>query len=124
MHGTFCEVTLLESIAVDDDGQVVQLVMRGRESRLPVAALLELAVTCQHKCAPRRAIHLGRERTSNGDRQAVPERSGIGFDTWHLGTVGMATEAREGLHVRAELLDVDKAGFGERGVQCAGAMAL
>ncbi len=65
MHRSLREITLLEAIAVDNDGQVVELVMRRGQRRLPVAAFLELAVAGQDKRAPGGTIDLGRQRATN-----------------------------------------------------------
>ena len=43
---------LLETVAVDDGGERVEVVVRRRHGRLPVAALLELAITEHDERAP------------------------------------------------------------------------
>ena len=72
--------SLLEPVAVHDDGEPVQLVVGGGHHGLPVAALLQLTVTDEHVRAAPGDVQLGRQRVADRDRQAVPERSGIGLD--------------------------------------------
>ena len=50
----------------------------------------------------------------------MPQRSGVGFDPWHLGSIGMAAEAFTHLLAPSTDLDQSFAGFRSRGVLVAG----
>ena len=51
---------LLQSVAVDDHDEVVEAAVAGRHHRLPVAALLQLAVAEQDEDATRRSVEASR----------------------------------------------------------------
>ena len=84
--------------------QVGRALVAGRHGRLPVAALLQLAVAGDDERAAGRAVDLGRERDADGDRQAVPERAGVRLDARAiLVPVGVAVERRQRLHEGRQL---------------------
>ena len=61
---------------------------------------------------------------TNGDGQAMPQRAGVGFDTWHFGSIRVAAEPGLRLHVGVQFVQLDEAGLGQGRVQGAGAMTL
>ena len=73
-------VPLLQAVAIHDPGQVVQPEVRRGHRRLPVAALLELAVAGEDEGAPSRIIHLRAQRRAHRHRQPVTERAGARLD--------------------------------------------
>src|SRR5215468_3787851 len=64
-------VALLKTIPVHNDGQVIQAKLRCRHCGLPVTALLQLAVSGQHKRAPGSASDPGGLCRADTNRQPV-----------------------------------------------------
>ena len=62
MHRLLGPVALLQAVAVNDHGQVVELIVRGRHGRLPVAPLLQLAVAGEREDPPAAVLELGCQR--------------------------------------------------------------
>src|SRR5580698_8227875 len=67
------EVTLLDTISIDDDDQVIQLIVVCRHGCLPVGAFLQLAVSRQNEGSPALPVDLCCKRTTDGDRKSMPE---------------------------------------------------
>ena len=73
----------LHLVAVDDDPEPAEALVRGRLQRLPVLALLELAVAGHHDDAPVAAEPALRERDPAALRDAHPERARVRLDPGH-----------------------------------------
>ena len=115
---------LLQPVAIHDDCEPIQLVMRCGHHGLPVAALLQLAIPHQHVRAPSGDVQLGRQRVTDRDGQSVTQRPGVGLDTADVVAVGMAVELGEWLQECSQLLYRQESERGQRGVQRAGNVAL
>ena len=109
---------LLQPVAVHDHRQRVELVLRGRHHRLPVGALLQLAVAGEHVGAAARHVELGRDGVADGDGQAVAERPGVGLDARDLVAVGVPVQPGQRLQERGQLLD--RRGSRTRPASCRG----
>ena len=92
-HGRLGAVALLETVAVDDDGEPVEPEVAGRHRRFPHRALLQLAVAGEHERPPVRPVELRGERDAHGHRQPVPEWTGVGLDAGQLRSVGVPAQA-------------------------------
>ena len=112
----------LELVAVDDDEQPADALVRGRLERLPVLPLLELAVARHHHDTPAPAqMPLGPgDPASLGD--AHPERPRVRLDSRHA-DVRMAVEPPEPPEAE-EALGRDHAERVERGVQAGDVVPL
>ena len=102
-------VALLQAVAVDDDGQVVEAELRGRHAASQLLPSCSSPSPVSTNVRQVGAVHLRGERHADGDRQAVAERPGVGLDARHL-AIRMAVEHRQRLHVGGELLAREEAG--------------
>ena len=113
----------LQRVDVDDRGEVVQAVVGGLQRGLPGRALVELAVGEQVVDAGRVALVAQPERHPGGDGEAVAERAAGDL---HARRVGRHAGHRQPGAVGAvgrELLDRDRPGLGQRGVERDGVVA-
>src|SRR3990172_13109097 len=123
-HDVLRAALLLDPIAVDDCGEVVQTVLRGGHGGLPRLpdALLTVAHEAIH--APRRVIHPRGEREAHGEREALALRprgvldAGRGADFW------VSLEAAIQFPERHELVDGKEAALREGRVPDGTCMAL
>ena len=105
----------LHLVAVDDDPQPAEALVRGRLERFPVLALLELAVAGHHDDTASPAQAPLRERDPAALRDPHAERAGAGLDTGHA-DVRMAVEAPETAEAE-QVLTRDDAEGEERRIQ-------
>ena len=74
-------VETLNFVVVDQDDEIVELVLRREERRLPDRTFIAFAVAEHHEHAMRFAVELRGERHAGGDRKSVPEGTGRQLDT-------------------------------------------
>src|SRR5829696_1233013 len=115
---------LLQPVAVRDDREPIQLVMRGSHQGLPVAAFLKFAVTDEYVGPSAGDVKLGRDRVADSDRQAMTEWPGIGLNSANVFAVRMAIELRQRLEKRCQFLHRQESKGGQGGVKGTGDMAL
>ncbi len=115
---------LLQPVAVDDERQVVEPVVGRAHQRLPVAALLHLAVTGDDERPSRPSGELRADRGADADGQTVPERTRVRLDPGDLVPVGMSVQRGERGHERAQLVGGEVAGCGEGRIERRGAVPL
>src|SRR5829696_7688906 len=96
---------LLESVAVHDHGQPVQLVMGGGHHGLPVASLLQLAI-------------------ANRYGQSMTERTSVGLNPGNIVAVRVAVELGQRLEERHQILYWQEPKGSQRDIQSSGDVAL
>ena len=107
----------LQGVDVDHRGQVAQPVMACAHRRLPRRALVELTVGEEVEDPRRRTLVTQPQGHADRDGQAVAQRAAGDL---HAGGVAGHSRHRQPGPVGAvgvEFVDVDDAGFGQRGVQ-------
>src|SRR5262245_9033618 len=106
------EAVELDLVVVDDDGEIVEGVvraaeLRGGHGRLPYLTLLDLAVPDDAVDACRRPAELEPQSLTQRDGEPLPERSGGGLHA------GQGHAIRVPLERRAEFPERDELGFGK-----------
>ncbi len=117
-----CRLVGLQLVAVDDDPEPAEAVMRRRLERLPVLALLQLAVAGHHDCEAAATSPPLRPGDPPSLRDAHAQRSRVRLDAGHA-HVRMAVEPAEPAQPR-EPLRRDDAEPVQRGVQPGHVVAL
>ena len=78
-NDVLCAAEHADTVVVDDQAEVVQPVVRRKHHRLPVGALVQLAVATDDEDAAHAPLALQREGNAGCDAQAVPKRTIHGF---------------------------------------------
>ena len=97
--------------------QAIESEMGRGHRRLPVAALLQLAVSGQHERPERGLVHLSAERRTDPDGQAMAQWARVRFDARHFVAVRMAVQCGQGLHIRRQPFGREESPLSQRGVQ-------
>src|SRR5579884_951019 len=100
MHGSFGPVALLEAVAINNHRQIVQPIVGGRHSRLPVTALLQFTIASQNEDAPALICQFGSESSSHSNWQTMTQGAGICLYARYLVAVRVPIQARKRLHER------------------------
>src|SRR5579862_5394895 len=82
VDGVLGKVALLDSVAINDDDEIVESVLLRGHRSLPVRSLLKLAIACENKNPPRFLSHATGGGGAHRDRQPMAQRTGIGFHAW------------------------------------------
>ena len=93
-HDLVGRLVRLQLVAIDDDGEARQALVRGRLEPLVVLALLQLAVADHDDDAPASPEMALRPRDAASLRDPHPERAGVGLDPRDA-DVRMTVEAAE-----------------------------
>ena len=108
---------LLEMVAIDDQGQVVEPELGGRGGGFPVLSFAELAVAGQDVGVIALLVDPGGQRVADADRESLAERAGGGLDSGQPLHVGVPLERAAQLAQSHDLVVREVAGLGERRIE-------
>ena len=114
----------LHLVAVDERGDVVQLVMGGQHGRFPVLALLQLPVPQQAEDAGQAAVQLGGQGHAVGDAQSLAQRTGGDLHARGLHPAGVSLQVGAQLAQGQQVVHREVPGLGQSGVVRRSGVAL
>src|SRR5215469_15265437 len=123
-NSAFGEITLLDSVSIDNDGQGIETILLRAHCRFPVRTFLKFPVANEHKHPPRFTPHARRQSHAHPNWQRMTKRSGIGFHARQFVFVRVSVQHRERIHERLQRLERKKTPLRQSRIKSTGAVSF